>query len=1499
MEVCRDKIWDPAVSWNTTNPNLSSCLQDVVVSSACTLYIFLTPAWLCTLYNRPTGLLEAPRGGRAGSCLVAARFFCYAVCFVNSLFNLNLERDLCILDILCSVSVAVAVFIAAIAEFLMIRRLQHTSAIQTAFCCCLTALLIPGLKSSIEVLVLDVEDGQAMSTNFTLHLSNIDRWVSVLVCSVLHMFSNSSLLPVDTPAETAASATSVLFFSWFTGLVWRGWKKPLVKEDIPELDTRVNVNVNAEILRGVQETCKREGTRFKLIRSLFFCFSGHFLFGIFLFFVRLVFVFSTPMILKLTVQFIADKDVPLWRGYFYAALLFFFNFFAVLLDHHGLRLVCVSANQMMTAVTAAVYRKSLRLSNEARQRFTTGEITNFMSVDAKRLIDSIPFSYFIFLSPFEIIACIALIYYNIGVSVFAGIGVLVVVIPINLVTSSKAETSLDDQLKAKDKRIKLMNEILSGMKVLKLYAWEKPFMESIGKIRNSEIDIIKFIAKLWALVNFTFGSVPFLMTLATFSTFTFISSENILTADLIFVCLSLFSLIRLPLTLFPLALMDCIKLGVSLKRLDDFLNAEELENSDDVEFPSKTCNSVEISTGTFTWENREVPTLSDIEVEIKHGELVAVVGLVGAGKSSFLSAILGEMVKLGGTVRRSGRVAYVAQQAWIQNLTVKDNILFGKSVDDGLYEKVVERCCLNSDIQQLPAGDSTEIGENGINVSGGQKQRIALARAVYQQADVYLLDDPLAALDAHVGKAVFDDVLSNTGILKDTTRLLVTHNLSALKHVDRILVIREGKLEENGSFEQLLQMKGPFSEFLKNHLTNPTEDDKEAIEEISTWVGEIHMSKSVEPDISGTSIPRSYRRTVSDNFGESPRCRLLMESLEFDEERVYGLPCTPLGIPSTTTTQVATKPATGSAEDGRLTEEEEALTGTVKMSIYFKYMKSVGAWTFVFCVLMYFLCEGITSGSSLMLATWADNPHKDEAAVRNYYMSLYGSLGISQTLFFFFKELVLFLACAKASRSIHTALLNRIMHSPMSFFDTNPIGRILNRFSSDIDSVDQTIPFLLDDFMNCFVEVFGIILVISYSTPWFLVILGPIAGVYITLQKFYISSARQLRRLEMISKSPIFSHFTESVTGAMSIRAFRAENRFIGESKDLVSRFNQCNWSWLNSNRWLGIRCENLGNLIILAAALLVVSGRGVITPGLAGLSISYSLLATGSMNWMIRMMCSLETQSICLERIFEYTERAEEDAWETSKDEEIDSEWPQSGNIEFCDVSVQYREGLPSVIHHLSMDIKGGERIGVCGRTGAGKSTLSLLLFRMMEHTQGCILIDGVDISKLGLQRLRSRMTIIPQDPVLFSSTLRFNLDPVGEHPDTELSRVLVLAGLPELAAELDQDVQERGENYSVGQRQLLCLARALLRNSKLLLLDEATAAVDVQTDELVQKTIRKEFKDCTVLTIAHRLNTIMDSDRVLVLDKGELKELDTPSNLLSQPSSMFYSLAKESGLV
>jgi ABC-type multidrug transport system fused ATPase/permease subunit len=1152
-----------------------------------------------------------------------------------------------------------------------------------------------------------------------------------------------------------------------------------------------------------------------------------------LFLVRVGLVFCSPLLLQLIIQHVERPEEPAWQGVLYCTGLVVTNSLAVVLDHHGLQRVVVAAIQMRNACVSAVYRKTLRLSSVARQRFTTGEITNFMSVDAQRLVDSVPFSFFLIIGPVELVLCLGLLYRLLGTAVLAGLGVLVLVTPLNLWASRRGETLLEEQLQAKDQRIKLMSEILAGIKVLKLYAWEKPFIAAIGEVRGKEIAVLRWIAKLWALVNLTFASVPFLMTLATFLTFVYSDPvNNVLTADLIFVSLSLFNLIRTPLTLFPLALMDTIKLFVSVRRIHDFLNADELEEqvgegadqeADGAEVPAA---AIEVLDGSFTWEDREQPTLAGVSLRVRPGALVGVVGPVGAGKSSLLSALLGEMACVAGRAKVRGSLALLAQQPWIQNLSLRENILFGASYEAGRYEEAVRVCGLEPDLHLLAAGDATEIGENGINLSGGQKQRVALARLVYRRAEVNLLDDPLAALDAEVGRAVFQQVLGPDGVLAGSTRLLVTHSTGVLQHLDWVVVVRKGRLVDQGTYSDLVA--------------------KGALEGV---------------------------------LGQGTGGR--EEEMEGEGKKRDG----PLKEDET--------------DAARLTDDEEALTGEVRWSVYLQYIRAIGRVIFGFNFLMYFVCEGLGAGGNYVLSRWADDPSSGKEATRTRYLLIYAGIGLLQTGLFFIKELTLFMACASASKAIHVELLDKVMHKAMGFFDSNPTGRILNRFSSDIDTVDGTIPFQMDDLMNCVLEVGAILVIIVYSTPYFLFMLLPLAVLYLLLQRLYISSSRQIKRLDMISKSPIFSHFSETVTGAASVRAFGAAERFTEESERLVAANNQCLFLSLCSNRWLGLRLESLGNLVILGASLLAVLGRQHLSPGMAGLSVTYSLMVTETLNWLVRMVCALETNAVSLERIFQYSGEGEEAAWETVGDEAAEAGWPGAGQLEVKDLTVRYRPDLQPVLRDISLVLRPGERVGVVGRTGAGKSSLTLALWRVLEAEAGSITLDGVNLATLGLQRLRRALTIIPQDPVLFSASLRFNLDPGSEHTDTRILECLQLAGLGEAGRDLDKEVQERGENFSVGQRQLICLARALLRSSRLLVLDEATAAVDPATDAVVQRTVREHFKHCTVITIAHRLHTVLDSDRVVVLDAGRVGEEGPPAELLADPASTLHRLARHAGII
>ncbi|CAG0894697.1 unnamed protein product, partial [Darwinula stevensoni] len=821
-----------------------------------------------------------------------------------------------------------------------------------------------------------------------------------------------------------------------------------------------------------------------------------------------------------------------------------------------------------------------------------------------------------------------------------------------------------------------------------------------------------------------------------------------------------------------------------------------------------------------------------VDLQIPSGKLVAVVGQVGSGKSSLLSAFLGDMEKVSGLVNVDGEVAYVSQEAWIRNAPIKDNILFGKAYDEAFYLDIMSACALEEDLATFPAGDMTEIGEKGINLSGGQKQRVSLARAVYSDADVFFMDDPLSAVDSHVGKHLFQQVIGPRGLLKKKflftqTRVLVTHGISHLPQMDLIIMMKDGKIVETGTYRKLVQGKGAFSNFVLQFLSEEEGDDSEGL--------------SMMP-------PPFY--------------------------------------------------------NGRLIEEEMAEKGRVKWRVYAYFLKSMGLHLSLVSIFMYGISEGFLMGSNMALSRWADEASLNrsmEASQRDAHIGVYTALGVCYAGTFALASVMLWTLVCVAGRKLHRNCLQNILRNPLKFFDTTPTGRILNRFSQDISSVDEGITQPMEDGVSCAFEVICAVMVIAYNFPWFLVAVVPIFTVYYLAQNMYVSTARQLRRLEAISRSPIYSHFGETVAGISSIRAYRRERQFIRESEEGVDNNNKCQYPLITSLSWLRVRLEALGGIITFVASILAVFGRDSLSPALAGLCITYAMSLSKPFNWLARMMAEVETSIVGVERIKEYCETPVEAPWEIPEKKPKDG-WPQEGTISFRDYQTRYREGLELVLKGISIDIKGGEKVGVVGRTGAGKTSLMLGLFRVIEKAGGEVRIDGIDISQMGLHDLRSNLTIIPQDPVLFSGSLRANLDPFEKHTDDEIWRALELSHLKAFAKELPQGLQhpvaEGGQNLSFGQRQLICLARALLRKSKILVLDEATASVDLETDELIQQTIRREFKSCTVLTIAHRINTIMDYDRVLVLDGGEIREFDSPTNLLRDSESMFLALTRDAGI-
>ncbi|XP_071568157.1 multidrug resistance-associated protein 1 isoform X4 [Temnothorax nylanderi] len=1332
---------------------------------------------------------------------------------------------------------------------------------------------------------------------------------------------------VESPCpEQSSSFPSKIMFAWFDSLAWKGFRKPLETSDlwsmnpedmateiVPKFDKYWNKNLRktdevesakASYRKASGQVDFNTGLKKKIasiLPPICKAFGATFMFGAFLKLIQDVMTFISPQILKLLIDF-TEGEEPMWKGYFYSALLLLTAILQTLVLSQYFHRMFLVGLRIRTALIAAIYRKALRLSNAARKETTLGEIVNLMSVDAQRFMDVTAYINMIWSAPLQIALALYFLWNILGPAVFAGLAVMIILIPVNGLIANKVKTLQIRQMKCKDERVKLMNEVLNGIKVLKLYAWEPSFEQQILEIRVKEIQVLKEAAYLNAGTSFIWSCAPFLVSLVSFTTYVLIDEKNVLNSTIAFVSLSLFNILRFPLSMLPMMIGNIVQAYVSVKRINKFMNMEELDPNNVQHDPSEP-HALVIENGSFCWDSEEIerPILRNINFHVEQGQLVAIVGTVGSGKSSLLSALLGEMDKLSGKVNTKGSIAYVSQQAWIQNATLQDNVLFGKALNKSVYNRVIEACALTPDFKMLPAGDQTEIGEKGINLSGGQKQRVALARAVYNDSENYFLDDPLSAVDSHVGKHIFEKVIGPNGLLKKKTRVLVTHSITYLPEVDNIIVLKDGEITESGTYKQLLEKKGAFAEFLVQHLQEVHVDDgseadlREIKQQLESTMGADELQQKLTRVRSRISESLSESGSVTDR--KSLNGSLTRQySTESQQSANY--------VHSNSTKEKEALKPNNVGE--KLIEIEKAETGSVKWKVYSHYLKSIGWFLSISTIVMNAVFQSFSIGSSVWLSVWSNDNQTVrndtlDTAKRDMYLGVYGALGFGQGVTVFAMALFLAKGTVVASRRIFESTLQHVLHNPMSFFDRTPTGRILSRLGKDIDVIDNILPVILRTWITCLFSVIATLVVISYSTPIFVVVILPIGAIYYFIQRFYVATSRQLKRLESVSRSPIYSHFSESVTGAQIIRAYGVQEQFIHESENKVD-FNQvCYFPSIIANRWLAVRLEMVGNLIIFFAALFAVLSRNTMSSGLVGLSVSYALQITQTLNWLVRMTSDVETNIVAVERIKEYGETALEAPWKNTE-YTPPKEWPKHGRVDFKNFKVRYRQGLDLVLNGLTFSVLGGEKIGIVGRTGAGKSSLTLSLFRIIEAAHGKILIDDIDISKLGLHDLRSRLTIIPQDPVLFSGTLRMNLDPFDCHSDEEIWRALEHAHLKlfieNLPNALLHEVSEGGENLSVGQRQLICLARALLRKTKVLILDEATAAVDLETDDLIQTTIRQEFKDCTVLTIAHRLNTILDSDRVIVLDNGLIVEYDSPEVLLRNPSSSFYSMAKDAGL-
>eukprot|EP00052_Salpingoeca_macrocollata_P020832 m.175998 g.175998 ORF g.175998 m.175998 type:complete len:1316 (-) comp21374_c0_seq1:121-4068(-) len=1222
-----------------------------------------------------------------------------------------------------------------------------------------------------------------------------------------------------------------LTFSWVNPLLAVGNKRQLSRNDLVDVPTDSIADVLVTRLEKTLQEVRH--LPHALLRAWLHAFWRRALEVTLWFFFEILLIVASAVLLGQVVSVLQNNKSDA-EGCLYAALLTLASFGVVTTHHVGYLKAWRIGMDLRTSAVGLVYRKALKVNKQSMAGFTTGMIVNIVSNDVERFILAALFVPYVVIVPIQLGLVIYLIWRLVGYSAFIGVGVYILLSPIQILLSRLFTKMRGKTAAQTDERVKLMSEVISGIKIIKMYAWEKPFGRLIAAVRARELGYIRNTAYLKAFnLAFFYVSGPLIVFLVVLS---YDQLSNELTAEKVFTTMALLNTLRLPVTIyFPGAVQTLSELRVVFRRIDSFLQTEDsalrpraLGGDADAEDSARA--SLSLTNVSCAWTERTV--LHDLTLLVEGSKLVAVVGPVGAGKSTLLMAILAELQPHQGTVEVHGRLSYTPQEAWILSGTVRDNIVFGEKFDQAWYEQVVDACQLRTDLIAMPDGDMTEIGERGVTLSGGQKARVSLARAVYANADIVLMDDPLSAVDTKVGRAIMDDCICS--LLRNKLRVLVTHQLQYVSQADVILVLDgEGHITGQGTYDELIATGHKLDfEFM-------TVDD--AHDELQQQEGE-------PADKSSTSVVRSRR-------------------------------------PS------------------RLVQEEARAAGAVSKQSYTRYALSSGPlWSVIVLVVVGIAAQANNIGVDYWLSYWVglDPSDRDE----NINVTIYAILVSTFIVFGFLRTFLFMAAAVRASRSLHDRCFQGLLGTHMRFFDTNPIGRILNRFSMDMGLMDELLPLTFLDFLQLFLIITGVLLLTGILNPWLFILTLPLVLLFWRVRRHYISCGREIKRIEATERSPLYSTLSSSLAGLAVIRGHAAQPRFRQEFNKHQDNYSKAFFMFVMLSRWLGFRLDMLATVFIGAVVFGAIAARQSVDAGEAGLSLAYAIQITSIFQWCVRQSTEVETQMTSVERIVDFGALRSEETHPVSnakEEQEIESKfknWPSSGKVEFSELSLRYAEDLDWTLKGFNATVRPTEKVGIVGRTGAGKSSIISAFFRL-SPTNGQLLIDGIDTGTVPLHILRSRISVIPQDPVLFSGTVRYNLDPFSTHTDTELWSALedvqLKQAVSSLSGGLDALMTESGANFSVGQRQLVCLARAILRTSKILILDEATANVDTATDELIQTTIRTKFRHCTVFTVAHRLNTIMDSDRVMVLESGRLMEFDTPANLRQKENGLFAALVNK----
>ncbi|KAH2647828.1 hypothetical protein KXW29_004375 [Aspergillus fumigatus] len=1288
--------------------------------------------------------------------------------------------------------------------------------------------------------------------------------------------------------EYGANILSRIFFEWMTPFMKVGYLRPLEPEDIWTINPDRAVDTLSAKLGLAFKKRIEQGSKKPLARALIDTLKHDLLIGGICQLVGMMCMILSPYVVRHLITFSTEayaahiRGIPgphIGPGLGYAFGLYAMQVLQSLTMNQALYRGMVVGGMAKAGLTSQIFAKAMRLSNRARAGgkqandtgpksaegspsgaaandaaketagWSNGRITTLLGVDVDRIDTASGMLHMLWVAPIGLIVALIILIVNIGYSALAGYALLVVGVfalawAMRLLVQFRRAIN-----KITDQRVTLTREILYSVRFVKFFGWESSFLKRLEAVRNREIGSIKRLLFVRHAVVVCMVSLPTFASLLSFVTYAL--SDHSLSPDRIFASLALFNVLRMPLIMLNLTITQMTDAWTAMNRIQEFLQAEE--KSDPVEWDTGMDKAIEVEHASFTWEQVQsnkgeekkgekpkrsqvlpkdatpsspsddksdttelVPfKLTDINFEVGRGELLAVIGTVGSGKSSLLGALAGDMRLTEGKIRMGATRSFCPQYAWIQNVSVRENILFGSDYDEEFYDRVIDACALRADLDIFPNGDQTEIGERGITVSGGQKQRINIARAVYSKADIILMDDPLSAVDAHVGRHIMDKAIC--GLLKDKCRVLATHQLHVLSRCDRIIVMNEGRIDAIGTFDDLVRTNEHFRELMSSTSQQEKQSDDDDVDK---------KSNEGEP--------------LKDQIDKARPAAALMS-------------------------------------------KEELATGSVGWPVWKAYITASGSFFLNFIAFLVLLA--CLNGGLIMTGLWVSYWTSDKFPnlTAGQYMGIYAGICAAQALALYGFALHVTIAAAVSSKTMLHRAMYRVLRAPMAFFDTTPLGRITNRFSRDVQVMDSELGESIRMFAFTFTQI--------------LATMGLIIAFY-----HYV----------LLLRSTVFSRFGEAITGVASIQAYRMEGYFQRNLHESIDSMNGAYFLTFSNQRWLSIRLDAIGSLMILVVGILVVTSRFNVGPSISGLVLSYVLNITLSLQFTIRQFAEVGNNMNAAERIHYYGTSLDQEA--PLQLAEVPPGWPEKGRITFSDVQMRYRDGLPLVLKGLTMDVRGGERIGIVGRTGAGKSSIMAALFRLTELSGGSIKIDDIDIATVGLRDLRTRLAIIPQDPTLFRGTIRSNLDPFNEHTDLELWAALRKAHLvgQELPEDESQDgtltpssmnekqqtvqrlhldtiVEEEGHNFSLGQRQLMALARALVRDARIIICDEATSSVDFETDQKVQETMAQGFQGKTLLCIAHRLRTIINYDRICVMDQGQIAEFDTPLALWEKPDGIF----------